>query len=67
MMYSKTGVVSKLHAGRFINRTSGEFVNWDLSIVFKRLLCGNTTERAESIKLNLWPSFKLNLWPQGSL
>ena len=27
-MYSKKGVVYKLHAGWFINRTPGEFVNW---------------------------------------
>ena len=26
-MYSKNGVVYKLHAGWFINRTPGEFIN----------------------------------------
>ena len=31
-MYSKKKVVYKLHAGRFINRTPGEFINWGLSL-----------------------------------
>ena len=29
-MYSKKGVVCKLHAGQFINRPPGEFINWGL-------------------------------------
>ena len=47
-MYSKQGVVYKLHAGWFIYRTPGEFINWGLFIKFKGLLCGNPTERGES-------------------
>ena len=54
-MYSKKGVVYKLHAGWFINRTPGEFINWGLFIKFKGLLCGNPTEGAESLILNFWP------------
>ena len=55
-MYSKKGVVSKLHAGRFINRTPGEFINWGLYFMkFKGLLCGNPTETLESLVLNSWP------------
>ena len=54
-MYSKLGVVYKLHAGWFINRTPGEFINCGLFIEFKGLLCGNATERGASLKLNLWP------------
>ena len=34
-MYSKKAVVYKLHAGRFINRTPGEFINWGIFIKFK--------------------------------
>ena len=34
-MYSKKGVVYKLHAGWFINRTPGEFTNWGRFIKFK--------------------------------
>ena len=48
-------VVHQLHAGWFINRTSGEFINWGLLIKFKGLLCGNPTERGESLILNFWP------------
>ena len=51
-MYSKKGVVYKLHAGWFINRTPGEFINWGLFIKLKGLLCGNPTERAESLILS---------------
>ena len=54
-MYSKKGVVYKLHAGEFINRPPGEFINWGLLIKFKGLLCGNPTERGESLILNFWP------------
>ena len=54
-MYSKKGVVYKFHAGWFINRTPGEFINCGLFIRFKGLLCGNPTERGESLKLNFWP------------
>ena len=48
-MYSKEGVVHKPHAGRFINRTPAEFINWGLLIKFKGLLCGNPTERGGKI------------------
>ena len=44
-MYSKKRVVYKLHAGRFINRTPGEFINLGLFIKLKGLLCGNPTRR----------------------
>ena len=44
-MYSKKEVVYKLHAGWFINRAPGEFINRGLFIKFKVLLCGNPTER----------------------
>ena len=54
-MYSKNGVVYKLHAGRFINRTPAEFINSGLFIKFKGLLCGNPIERGESLILNFWP------------
>ena len=55
-MYSKKGVVYKLHAGRFISRTPGEFINWGRFIKFKGPLCGDPTERAESLILNFWPA-----------
>ena len=61
-MYSKKGGVYKLHAGWFINRTPGEFINSGLFIKFikfKGLLCGNPTERAESLILNFWPRGRL--------
>ena len=32
-MYSKKGVVYKLHTGWFINRTPGEFINQGLFII----------------------------------
>ena len=35
LMYSKKGVVYKLHAGWFINRTPGEFINRGLFINLK--------------------------------
>ena len=54
-MYSKKGVVYKLQAGWFINRTPGGVINCGLSIKFKGLLCGTPTERGESLKLNFWP------------
>ena len=47
LMYSKKGVVYKLHAGWFINRTPGEFIKCGLFSKFKGLLCGNSTERGE--------------------
>ena len=47
-MYSKKGVVYKLHAGWFINRTPGEFINSGLFIKLKGLLDGNPIERGES-------------------
>ena len=40
-MYSKKGVVYKLHAGWFINCTPREFINSGLFIKFKGFLCGN--------------------------
>ena len=52
-MYSKKRVVYKLHTGRFINRTPGEFINRGLLIKFKGLLCGNPTERAKSLKYQI--------------
>ena len=51
----KKGVVHKLHAGWFINRTPGEFINWGLLSNLKGLLSGNPTERVESLILNFWP------------
>ena len=42
--YSKKGVVDKLHAGWFINRTPGEFINCGLFIKFKGLLCPGTSK-----------------------
>ena len=45
----KFDVLQKLHAGWFINRTPGEFTNWGLFIKFKGVLCGNPTERGESL------------------
>ena len=50
LMYSKKGVVYKLHAGWFIKRTRG--INCGLSIKFEGSLCGNPTERGESLILN---------------
>ena len=47
-------IPNKLHAGWFINRTPGEFINSGLFIKFKGLLRGNPTERAESLILNFW-------------
>ena len=44
-MYNKKGVVYKLHAGRFINRTPREFINRGLFVKFKGLLCGDPTEQ----------------------
>ena len=46
LMYSKNGVVYKLHAGWFINSTPGEFINRGL-FKFKGVLCGKATERGE--------------------
>ena len=54
-MHSKKGVVYKLHAGGFINRTPGEFINSNLLIKFEGLPCGNPIERGESLILNFWP------------
>ena len=50
-MYSKKGVVYKLHARWFINRTPGDFGNWGLFNKFRGLLFGNPTEGAESLIL----------------
>ena len=55
LMYSKKGGVYKLHARWFINRTPGEFINRGLCVKFKGLLCGDPTERGESLILNFWP------------
>ena len=54
-MYSKNGVVYKLHAGWFINRIPGEFTNCGFFNKNIGLLCGNPTERGESLVLNFWP------------
>ena len=54
-MHSKEGVVYKLHAGWFINRTPGAVYKLRSFIKFKGLLCGTPTERGESLKLNFWP------------
>ena len=43
-MYSNRGVVYELHAGLFVNRTPGHFINCGLLIKFKGLLCENPTE-----------------------
>ena len=64
LMYSKNGVVYKLHAGWFINRAPGEFINSGLFIKFKGLLCGNPTERGESLTLNFWPRGSLQVQPR---
>ena len=58
-MYSKKGVVFKLHAGQFIDRAPGEIIKWGLFIKFEGLLCGNPTERGESLRLNFWPPSSL--------
>ena len=50
LMYSKKGVVYKLHAGRFINHTPGESRNCGLFIQFRGLLRRNPTGRGESLK-----------------
>ena len=63
-MYSKKGVVYKLHAGQFINRPPENFINWGLFIKFKGLLCGNPTERGESLILNFWPPGTLWVQPR---
>ena len=34
LMYSKKGVVYKLHAGWFVNRTPGKFINWGYELFF---------------------------------
>ena len=34
-MFSKKGVVYKLHAGWFIDRPPGEFINWGLLLNLK--------------------------------
>ena len=39
-MYSKKGSVYKLPAGWFINHSPAEFINCDLLVKFKGLLCG---------------------------
>ena len=52
LMYSRKGVVYKLHAGWFISRTPEEFINSGPFVRFKGLLCGNPMERGESLKLN---------------
>ena len=49
-MYSRNEVVYKVHAGWFINRTPEKFINCGLFIQLKGLLCGNPTERGESLK-----------------
>ena len=56
---AKNAVVYKLHARWFINRTPGEFINCSLFIRFKGALCGNPTERGESLILNFWPPSSL--------
>ena len=63
-MYSKNGVVYKLHAGWFINRTQGEFINSGLFTTFKGLLCGNPIERGESLIPNFWPRGSLQVQPR---
>ena len=39
LMYSQKGVVYKLHAGWFMNRTPGEFINWGLFIKGRHRYC----------------------------
>ena len=46
-MCSKNGVVYKLHAGWFINRAPGEFINCGPFIKFKGPLSGHRTERGK--------------------
>ena len=48
LMYSKKGVVYKLHAGRLINCSPVELINCSLSSKVKGLLCGNRTERGKA-------------------
>ena len=62
-MYRKKGVVYKLRAGWFINRTLGEFINCGLPIKFRGLLVGNSTERGEGFKLNFWLPGSLEVQP----
>ena len=64
LMYSKKGVVYKLHAGWFINRTPGEFINRGHFIKFKGFLCGNPTEKGESLVLNFRPPGSLYVQPR---
>ena len=59
LMYCKKGSVYKLPAGWFINRTPGGVYNCGLFIKFEGLLCGNPTERGESLILNFWPPSSL--------
>ena len=63
-MYTKKGVVHKLHAGWLINRIPGEFINQGLFTKFKGLLCGAPTESGESLKLNFWPRGSLQVQPR---
>ena len=50
-MYSKRGFFINCTQGGSKNRTAGEFINYGF-VTCKGLLCGNPTEREESLELN---------------
>ena len=54
---SPSAILSRKGIARYggVNRLPGEFINWGLFIKLKGLLCGNPTERGESLILNFWP------------
>ena len=51
-MYSTKGVVYKLHAGWFINRTQGEFINWGL-LLSLRVFSVEMLQREREQKVNI--------------
>ena len=66
MMYiEKEGMVYKLHTGWFINRTPGEFINRDLFVKFKGLLCGNPAERGDAEATIKIKHFRKRAHPHG--
>ena len=58
-MHSKKAVIYKLRAGRFINRTPGEFMNRGLFIKFKVF-------SVEILQMEGKVQYQ-NFWPPGSL
>ena len=53
-MYSKKGVVCKLHAGWFINRALGEFIIGVFLLKLK-VFSVEIQQKGESLILNFWP------------